>query len=122
MRLLFGCSQLLASGFHLEGTVVDQPERPDSRNGKGDSVRPLCRDLGIRWITAAVVEDQEENDQYDLIEELTPTLHKESTSDLSATVQSVFFSRDLARSYSIFHSGCSSHGVFSPHANTVEEE
>lgn len=120
--LLLGCGQLLASGSHLEGTEVDEPKGPHSWDSKGNAVCPLCRDLGIWWVAAAVVENQEENDQNDLIEELTPTLHEESTGDLSPSVKTIFLGRDLAASNSVLHTRCSRHGIFSADADTVEEE
>lgn len=68
------------------------------------------------------MENQQENDQNNLVEPLSPALHQESRGDLSATVQTVFASGDFARSNGVFHSRSSSHGVFTSNTDSVEEQ
>ena len=45
LSLGLGGSKLLASRLHLEGSEVDEPERSNGRNGKGNTVGPLRSDL-----------------------------------------------------------------------------
>jgi len=89
VRLLLGKSELLGGRAHLVGAVVNQPESTDSWDGERNTKSPLRGDLGVWWVTGTVVEDEEEKDQDDLVEELTPTLHQESGNDLATTVHTV---------------------------------
>lgn len=103
-------------------TVVDEPQGTDSRDSERHTVSPLGRDGGVRGITAAVVEAKQQYDEYDLVEELTPALHQESTSDLAATVEAIFLGRDLSGAGSILHTTGGGHGVFTSNTDTVEEQ
>ncbi len=49
------------------------------------------------------MEDEEKQDKDDLVEELTPALHKESHRDFAATVKAIFSSRDFSCASSVFH-------------------
>lgn len=91
LGLLLRCGQLLARRSHLVGTEVNKPERTDSWNGKGDTVGPLCCHFRVWWVPAPVVEAQEENNEDDLVEELTPSLHQEGTGDFAAAVKTILF-------------------------------
>jgi hypothetical protein len=59
-----------------------------------------------------VVEAEQQDDEQDLVEELTPTLHQESAGNLAATVKTVLLGRDLAGANGVLHTGGGSHGVF----------
>src|SRR5690242_5468198 len=91
VRLLLGKLELLGCRLHLVVTEVYKPESADSGNGKGHTVGPLGNSLRVGRCGSRV-EDQKQDDQDDLVEELAPTLHQESTSDLASTVQAVFLS------------------------------
>ena len=68
------------------------------------------------------MEDKEQDDQDDLVEKLSPTLHQESTSDLATTVKAILLSRNLTRTDSVLHTCGRSHGVLAANTDTVEEE
>lgn len=68
------------------------------------------------------MEDEEQDDEDDLVEELTPTLHQESARNLAPTVESIVLGGDLAGAYSILHTRSRGHGVLSTDADAVEEE
>ena len=91
LGLLLRCSQLLARRSHLIGTEVDKPECTDSWDGKGDTVGPLRCHFRVWWVPASVVKAQKENNEDDLVEELTPSLHQEGTGDFAATVKTILF-------------------------------
>lgn len=122
IALALGLLELVACTTHLVRTEVDEPQRADGRNGEGDTVGPLRGHLGVRWVAAAVVEDEQQENQDGLVEELTPTLHQEGRGDLAATVQAVVTGRDLAGTNRVFHTRSGSHGVFTTDTDTVEEE
>lgn len=69
-----------------------------------------------------MVEDEQQNDEDDLVEELSPSLHQEGTGDLAATMKTVILGRDFARSDSVLHTSSRSHGVLASDTDTVEEE
>lgn len=69
-----------------------------------------------------MVEDQEQENEDDLVEELTPSLHQESRSDLATTVKAILFGRDLAGTDRVFHTGCGSHWIFTTNTDAVEEQ
>lgn len=114
--------QLLARGFHLVGTVVDQPQGADGRNGEGNSIGPLRRHLRIGRVSGAMMEAEQQHDEQDLVEELAPALHQEGTGHLAAAVQPIFLGGDLARPHRILHAGGGGHGVFAADADAVDEE
>lgn len=120
--LLLGSGKLLASSLHVVGTVVNKPQSTDGGDCEGNTVGPLNRDGGVRVVTTAVVEAEQENDEDDLVEELTPTLHQEGGSDLAATVQAIFLGGDLSRSDGVLHTAGGSHGVLTTNTDTVDEE
>lgn len=120
--LLLGSSKLLASSLHVVGTVVHKPQSTDGGNGEGNTVGPLNSDGGVRVVTTAVVEAEQENDKHNLVEELTPTLHQEGTGDLAATVQTIFFGGNLSRADGVLHTGGGSHGILASNTDTVDEE
>jgi len=113
--------QLLRGGLHLVETEVNEPERANSRDGEGDAVGPLHRVRGVRRSSLSGVEDQEQEDKKDLVEELTPTLHQESRSNLAATVKTVVASRDFARANGVLHTRGGSHGVLATNPDAVEK-
>jgi hypothetical protein len=68
------------------------------------------------------MEDEEADDQDGLVEELSPTLHQESHSNLASTMQTILLGRDSSRASCIFHSSGGSHGIFTTNADTIEEK
>ena len=120
--LLLGSHQLLGGQWHLVPSVVDEPEGTDGGDGEGDSVGPLGGHLGVGWVSAAVVEDEEGEDEDHLVEELTPSLHQEGGCDLASTVQTILLGRDTARSSRVLHGCGSSHGVLATDTDTIHEE
>ena len=68
------------------------------------------------------MEDEEQDDEDDLVEELSPSLHQESAGDFPAAVKTVILGRNLSRADRVLHTGCRSHGVLASNSNTVEEE
>lgn len=119
--LFLGLLKRPRCGPHFVGTVVAEPEGSNGRNGKGNAVCPLCQGLAI-WGRTAAVENQQQQDEDDLVEELSPALHQEGRSHFAATVQTVFASGNLARANSVFHSRRGSHGVFTANTDSVEEQ
>ena len=83
---LLGRGELLAGRLHLVGTEINKPEGSDSWNGEGDSISPLDGQLRIRGVSRAVVEDEEQQDEDDLVKELTPSLHQERTCNLATAM------------------------------------
>ena len=81
--------QLLARGSHLVGTEINQPQRADGGNGKGNPVGPLYGHFRIRRVPASVVKAQKGNDEDDLVGELTPALHQEGAGDFPASVKTI---------------------------------
>lgn len=77
---------MLASGSHLKCTEIDKPKSANGGNGERDTVGPLSGDFGVWRVAAAMVEAQEQDDQDDLIEELTPALHQEGAGNLAPSV------------------------------------
>jgi hypothetical protein len=69
-----------------------------------------------------VVEDKEKDDKDDLVEELSPALHQESTGDFPASVKSVILGRDFSGTNGILHTSCCRHGILAANTNAVEEE
>jgi hypothetical protein len=57
-----------------------------------------------------------------MVQELTPSLHQESRSDLATTVETIVAGGDLARADSVFHTGGGSHGILATDTDTVEEQ
>jgi len=110
--LLLGGGKLLAGRFHVVGTVVDQPQRAHGRNGKGDAVSPLDGHGGVRVVSAAVVEAEQQDNEDGLVEELTPALHQKGAGDLPAAVEPILPGRDLAGADSVLHAAGSGHWVF----------
>lgn len=68
------------------------------------------------------MEDEEQDNENDLVEELTPTLHQKGTGDFSSAVKTVVFCRNLSRADGILHTGCCSHGIFTSNTDAIEEE
>ena len=68
------------------------------------------------------MENQKQDDQDNLVGQLTPSLHQESARDLSATVQTVVLGRNLPGTNGILHTGGRGHGVFTANTDSVEEE
>ena len=67
-NFLFGDMELFVRSFDLVGTVVDEPEGPNGRNGERDTVDPLDGYTRVWWVAASMVEDEKENDEDGLIE------------------------------------------------------
>ena len=78
-------------------------------------------DLLVIWRAAfAGVENQEQKNENDLVDDLTPTLHQEGGDDLATTVKAVVAGRHLTGANSVLHSRSSSHGVFTSDTDRVE--
>lgn len=119
--LLLGHVQLLAGKRHLVGTVVDEPERAEGGESEGDAEGPLRHVDRVRRV-AAVVEDEHEDDENDLIPELTPALHEEGHGDLATTVETILLGGHSAGPGGVLHGGGGRHRVLTTNTNTVEEE
>lgn len=117
-----GLSKLLGGVGHLPGSVVDEPQSTDGREGKGQTEGELSSLLGVRATAAAAVEDGEQDNQDNLVEELTPTLHQESHGDTATTVQTILLGRDSASRDGVLKGGSGSDGIFTTNTNRVEEE
>jgi hypothetical protein len=116
--LLLGSYELATGTLHLVRSEVDQPKSSNRRDGKADSISPLCGNFGVGRIPGAMVEDQEQDNQDDLVEKLTPALHEESTGDFATTVETVFLGGYFARANRVFHAGSGSHGVLATNADS----
>ena len=112
--------QLFTRRLHLVVTVVNKPKGAHCRYGKRDTVGPLGGELRVRRVAGAV-KDEKQNDEDRLVEELSPTLHKEGGRDLSATVKTIVLGRNFAGADGVLHSRSRSHGVFSTHSDAVEK-
>lgn len=115
-------SKLLGGVRHLPGSVVDEPQSTDGGEGKGQTEGELSSLLGVRGTAAAAVEDGEQDNQDNLVEELTPTLHQESHGDTTTTVQTILLGRDSASADGVLKGGSGSDGIFTTNTNRVEEE
>lgn len=120
--LLLDGLELLGGRLHVVGTVVGEPESTGSGNSERNTIGPLSRELRVGGLAGTAVEDKEEQDQEDLVKELTPTLHEESAGDLAATVKAIIAGRNATGTDSVLHTGSGSHGVFTTDTDTVEEE
>jgi hypothetical protein len=69
-----------------------------------------------------MVEDDEQKDQENLVEKLSPTLHQEGTGDLSTTVETIFASADSTRPDSILHARGCRHRIFASYADAIDEQ
>jgi hypothetical protein len=69
-----------------------------------------------------VVENEQQDDENDLVEELSPTLHKKRTGDLSATVKAIVLGGDFSRSDSVLHTRGCGHGILTSNTDSIEEE
>jgi hypothetical protein len=58
-----------------------------------------------------MMEAEQQDNEDDLVEELTPTLHQESASDLATTVQTILLGGNFPRANGIFHTAGGSHWV-----------
>jgi len=99
--------------------VVDEIQSDDADEGERNAESPLGADLPIRGISAAV-EDEEGDDEDCLVEELAPTLHGESEDDISAAVHSIADCRLVA--VVSFHSAGAGHGIFAANAEGIEHQ
>lgn len=104
--------ELLAGCFHLEVTIVDQPESTEGGDGEGNTVSPLGSQGRVRRVPAAVVKTEEEDDQKGLVEELAPALHQKGAGHFAATMQPIFLGGDFTRSHGVFHPTGGCHRVF----------
>lgn len=69
-----------------------------------------------------MVKAKKEENQEELVEELTPALHQEGACHFAASMETVLFRRDFPGSDGVFHPACRRHWVFAPDADSVEEE
>lgn len=69
-----------------------------------------------------MIENQHQDNQNNLIPELSPSLHQESHSDLATTMQAVFFCGNPTGACGVLHRGGGGHGVFTTDTDAVEEE
>lgn len=117
-----GFGKLLGGVGHLPGSVVDEPQSTDGGEGKGQTEGELSSLLGVRGAAAAVVEDGEQDNQDNLVEELTPALHQESHGDTATTVQTILLGGEFASSDGALEGSSSSDGIFTTNTDRVEEE
>jgi hypothetical protein len=59
--------------FQLVDTMVDEVERDGTNEGEGDTEGPLCAELTVGRISAAM-EHKEANNEDALVRELSPSL------------------------------------------------
>lgn len=69
-----------------------------------------------------MVENEKQENEIDLIEELTPTLHQEGACDFSTTVKTIFLGGDFARTDGILHTRGRRHGILAADANAIEKK
>lgn len=93
---LLGLRELLRGIGHAVGTVVEKPESADGGEGEGETEGVLSSRRGVRGRALTLVEDGEEDNEDDLVNELTPTLHQEGSGDTTTTVETILASRELA--------------------------
>lgn len=117
-----GFSKLLGGVGHLPSSVVDEPQSTNGREGKGQTEGELSSLLGVRGTAATAVEDGEQDNQDNLVEELTPALHQEGHGDTATTVQTILPGGESASSDGALEGRSSSDGVFTTNTNRVEEE
>lgn len=117
-----GLGELTRGMRHLPGSEVNQPESTNGREGKGQTESPLSSRSAVRRATLTLVENDEENNEHDLVDELTPTLHEESHGDSATTVKTVLLGGELSRGSGVFERRGSSDGVFTTDTQAVEEE
>lgn len=101
--LLLGLLELPVCRPHLVSTVVGEPEGSNCGNGKRYPESILRSALGIRRLAAATVENDQEDDEQDLVDKLTPTLHQESHGDLATTMKPIVPGRELSSCHCVFH-------------------
>lgn len=117
-----GLGELTRGMRHLPGSEVNQPESTNGRESKGQTESPLSSGSAVRRATLTLVENDEEDNEHDLVDELTPTLHEESHGDSATTVKTIFLGGELSRGSSVFERRGSSDGVFTTNTQAVEEE
>lgn len=122
VSLLLGFVELLRGEWHLVGSEVDKPQGTNGWDGERDTVSPLDGYQRVWWITASMVEDDQEENENDLVEELAPTLHQESHCDIATTVKTIILGGYTTSTNSVLHGCGGSHGVLSTNTDTVEEE
>lgn len=121
--LLLLSIQLLARRVHVVSTVVHKPESKDGGDSKRNAVGPLGGGVGdSASITIAVVENKQQENQNDLVQELTPSLHKEGTNHRAATVQAVLAGDDLAGRVTLLHTNGGGHRVLTTNTEAVDKE
>jgi len=68
------------------------------------------------------MEDQEEENQQNLVDKLSPALHQECAGDFASTVEAVLFCGNLSGPDSVLHPRSRRHRVLPADTNSVEEE
>ena len=68
------------------------------------------------------MKNQERNDEYGLVGELTPTLHQKCACNLATTMKTILLGRDLSRADSVLHTRRCCHRIFSSDTDAVKEE
>jgi hypothetical protein len=102
-------------------TVVGKPEGHDGDDGELNAERPLGREGGIR-LRISSMEDEEEDDEDNLVEHLSPSLHEECKDDIAAAVETVV-RHGLRRHVGLgLEGGGRRHRVLSSDTNSVNEE
>jgi len=64
---------MLAVTHGVKMRELTEPKGHGSHDTERNSESPLSRELGIRRVSRSMVENQEQDNQHDLIEQLTPT-------------------------------------------------
>lgn len=109
--------------MHSVESVVREPKGHERHDTELNTERPLRRGLAVRWVCSAV-EDQEQDNQDDLVEHLSPTLHQERENDVSTSMKLVVSLVDSCASTLglVFHRGGRRHRVFSTDTESIDEQ
>lgn len=117
-----GLGKLLRGVGHLPSSVVDEPQSANGREGEGQTESELSSLLGVRGAALAVVEDDEQDNEQNLVDELTPTLHQESHGDTATTMQTILLGGELTSSDGALEGRSGSDGIFTADTERVEEQ
>lgn len=121
--VLLGLLQGGGRVVHSVESVVREPQGHECHDTELNTERPLRRGLAVRWVCSAV-EDQEQDNQDDLVEHLSPTLHQECENDVSASMKLVVSLVDGRASSLglVFHRGRRRHWVFPTDTESIDEQ
>lgn len=122
-RVLLGLFQCGRRVVHPVESVVGEPKGHERHDTELHTERPLGRDFAVRWVSASM-EDQEQDDQDDLVEHLTPALHQEGENDVSTAVKLVVPLIDSCRAALglVLHRRRRRHRVLSTDTESIDKQ